>query len=176
MSPITINFYEYWEKKENISILYNSAQIKNNKVINKIKKTENDIYQIIIIDISHKINIGKNEYRVVYFRPKSIKEVMFNILDLNLMINPRVKLIIVNDLPYFFRDLHEDNALNLKLYASSLQMLQNVSKSARIIITSFESGYKINYPVFHDVNCYYNIPTYKIINDDPIVFQNVNDL
>lgn len=119
--------------------------------------------QTIVVDMSRRWQPDEKNKRIRYIRPNSISEFIRFISELHYYINPRLNLIIVDGIVQFLRDYlgkqAKDNIRNEKIYAYIISLLKNINSEyhKKIILTSYQSGFDRNQPIFHSINEYYGI-------------------
>ncbi len=124
--------------------------------------------QAIIIDSQRNWKSEIHDERTLFLQPSTKEELIEQILSLNSLLTPRLGIIIVDGLPYFFRDFQGKTAkeamYNNRLYAYSLSLLSNLARNndLLVIVSSFSSGMDLKLPVMSEINQYYGAVEYLV--------------
>ena len=176
--PSVLSTIDNWFEKipSDVILLFGTRDSGIPMVLDEILKRKVKDTQAIIIDIQRTWYPDIKDPRLIYLQPKSKEELIQSIRDLNSMLTPRLSLIIIDGLPYFYRDyqgrMAKDTIVNKRLYAYSLHLFSKLAQHPGIIVlcTSFASGYETDKPVMNEVNLYYQVQVTQVVSDEKINF------
>ena len=141
-----------------------------NELLEHVLKIKEKEKQAIIIDSQRNWKTENYDERTLFVQPSTKEALIEQLISLNSLKTPRLGLIIVDGLPYFFRDYQgktaKDAMYNNRLYAYSLSTLSNLAKNndLMVIVSSFSSGMDLKRPVMGEINQYYRAVEYLVIN------------
>lgn len=150
-----------------IILLFGKRDQKIQKIIRPIfQKYKNK--QILIVDVNRTWQPNLEDRRIRYIRPESKEKIIEVITELDQFITPRLSLIIIDGIINFLRDFvgrtPRDAVLNLRYYSYVLNSLTKIvtDYNINIIITSNQSGFDIEKPIYDEVNKYFKLHRIKV--------------
>lgn len=160
----------YGNTPENVTVLFGERGSGINGLLERVLEIKDQEKQAIIIDSQRNWKTEIHDERTLFMQPSTKEELIEQIISLNSLLTPRLGLIIVDGLPYFFRDYQGKTAkeamYNNRLYAYSLSTLSNLAKNndLMVIVSSFSSGMDLKRPVMTEINKYYRAVEYLVID------------
>lgn len=150
-----------------IILLFGKSDQKIQKIIHPILQNYKN-KQILIVDVNRTWQPNLEDTRIRYIRPESKEKIIEIISELDQFITPRLSLIIIDGVINFLRDYigrsPKDAVLNQRYYSYILNSLTKIVSeyNIKIIITSNQSGYDIDKPIYDEVNSYFKLHRIKL--------------
>lgn len=155
--------------------LFAPRKIKLQSILSQI--TQEIPSPVLIIDVNHRWSSQNLQDNSIIIQPKSRYEFIEIIRELDDYVNPRLSLIIINDLPLYFRDFYGRDRLqtqNMRAYGACLALLLPVSRSIPIWYTSYPNGLDPSEPILFNHSKYYSDQIIRVkYNGNKIEFVDV---
>lgn len=124
--------------------------------------------QILVIDVNHRWSSENINDNTIIIQPNSRYELIEIIREIPNYINPRLSLVIITDLPLYFRDYYGRDRLqtqNMRAYGACLALLHRVSREFPILYTTYPNGLNPDEPIMYNHSYYYSDYIYQGINN-----------
>ena len=160
----------YDDTPDNVIILFGERGSGINELLETVLEKKAREKQAIILDSQRNWKTDVHNERILFMQPKTKEELVEQIISLNSLLTPRLGIIIVDGLPFFFRDYQGRTAkeamYNNRLYAYSLSQLSNLARNNDLlmIVSSFSSGMDLKLPVMSEINQYYKAAEYLVVD------------
>ena len=172
MDEYSSNIIATWYDKtpKNVIVLFGERGSGVNELLESVLDRKDKEKQAIIIDNQRNWKTEIHDERTLFMQPSSKEELVEQIISLNSLLTPRLGILIVDGLPYFFRDYQgktaKETMYNNRLYAYSLSILSNLAKNNELLViaSSFSSGMDLKSPVMSEINLYYGAVGYLVID------------
>lgn len=127
-------------------------------------------HQIIIIDNKRTWTAEKLKIRTRIIIPNSREDLVRKIVELKHYFSPRLKLILVDNFQYYFRDYEGKNqkiSNNQRSASFLINLLKNYSMQGKdIILTGYRDPINHSRPLMEALLLYYGIPWLRIKNSN----------
>ncbi|MHA2251935.1 MAG: hypothetical protein ACXAD7_16345 [Candidatus Kariarchaeaceae archaeon] len=153
-------YEQIFENSPSLMLLFSEEIPLVQKILHDLLQRISKSYQVIIVDVKRIWQADRLTKRshIIYVDDKI--NLIDKISQLESLITPRLKLIIIDGLSLYFRDYQgrgaKSHGINTRQYASCLSMLKNLSqKGIYILVTSYQHSFNRGYPIMFEAAQYY---------------------
>jgi hypothetical protein len=148
-----------------LSLIFSERKVKISKFFQELIHQDNSSLYFLIIDINHNWSAVDLTEATRIVQPDSLDDLLDTITAIEQLISPRVKAVIIDSLPLYFRDFRNGDVYgmqNLRTYSFCLSLLKRVAKHIPVLVSSFPNGMYPQQPLMVDISRYYCDYIYRL--------------
>ncbi|MHA2169672.1 MAG: hypothetical protein ACXAB7_07230 [Candidatus Kariarchaeaceae archaeon] len=158
---------EWLFNSSNIKILFGERDSIIHKILVQMSHEVPADKQTLVIDVKRQWQANHITSRTKLLYVSDKEELLKSIFNLQLLLSPRLSLILVDGLPFYLRDFLgrelRKGIINTRSYAACMILLNKlVEKGVRVVVSSYSQTLNQNLPIMHDASTYYGSELFRV--------------